>query len=303
MKKVIYRMYISVILKLSDLLLKLVSLASSSTRSISTRIILKYNDTKLLQQVWLSQLAIDKDIQWQDACYSFIGKDDIDGKLLWLFSRVGFTNRVSVDIGAGNCICGNTANLILFHKFKGYMIDAGSDGLKAGKVIYKALHSYVSEPIFINAMLTSQTVNKVLKDNGVPESFDLLSIDIDSIDLFIADGLSFKPRIIVVEFNNLWGPDESYSVPNRDGFTRELDDFLYGGASLLAFEKIFKAKGYRIAGIASSGFDAFFVTDTSEFAHIPHATIQSLYEQSPMWKQKHTESLNNIIRQKEWVKI
>jgi hypothetical protein len=236
------------------------------------------------------------------ARYSFLKGDGIDGMLLYLFARAGFANRVSVDIGSGDCVNGNTANLVLFHGFKGYMIDFSAAELATGKRVFESI-SGLQPPAFIAAMVTGGAINAILREHAVPERIDLLSIDIDSVDLYIVQQVSIQARVIVVEFNNLWGPDECYSVPNRDGFQREFKEFLYGGASLAAFQKVLRPKGYKLVGIAESGFDAFFVLDDADFREIPESSIHSLYDRSPIWRQRHRSSLGDAIRNKEWVQI
>jgi hypothetical protein len=302
MRQLLRKVYRAFKKRAGDFLFRLLSPWPPSAASLAYKIKFKYGETRLVQQMWLRQLATATDATLQQATYSFLGDDDIDGMLLYLFARGGFTNRVLVDVGAGDCINGNTANLILFHDFKGFMIDGGSEGLETGRQVYHAI-GHTHPPVFINAMLTSSNISGVLKEYGVPDNIDLLSIDVDSVDLFVAEQIKVTARVVVVEFNNLWGPDESFSVPNIDGFQRELSDFLYGGASLAAFHKIMTARGYKLVGVDASGFNAFFVLDIADFNQVPASTIQSLYEQSPVWQQSHKRSIGHLVRRKRWVEV
>jgi hypothetical protein len=181
------------------------------------------------------------------------------------------------------------------------MIDGGNE-FETARQGYGAF-SHVRIPHFIPALLTSGNVNEVLRSHQVPSEVDVLSIDIDSVDLYIAKQIEVKARVVVVEFNNLWGPDESFSVPNIDGFQRELGDFLYGGASLLAYDRVMSAKGYKLVGVAASGYDAFFVLDIADFQAVPARTVRELYETSPAWRRTHERSLADPIRSKPWVAI
>src|SRR3954453_10075967 len=57
-------------------------------------------------------------------CYS---QTDEDGILLYLFSRLGTTNRRCVEICAGDGIECNTANLIISHGWHGLLIDGDAE--------------------------------------------------------------------------------------------------------------------------------------------------------------------------------
>jgi len=288
--------------RLSDVLYRLLSPTTASPALLVHGIKQKFGETHLLQQLWLHHLRTTPDISLAGAHYSLLADDGIDGMVLYLFARGGFTNRVSVDIGAGNGINGNTANLVLFHDFKGYMLDCDGEAIAAGGRAYTML-GRAERVVFVDTMLTSGTVAGVCATHGIPDEVDLLSIDIDSIDLYVAEQIPTRARIIVVEFNNLWGPDESYSVPNVDGFRRELGEFLYGGASLRAFAKVLAAKNYKLVGVAASGFDAFFVLDTRDFKDVPAMSPQALYDRCEPWQRNHNRSINHPVRRKPWVAI
>lgn len=288
--------------RVGDVLCRLMNPTLPLPRALAYRILSKYGEAKLVQQLWLHYVQTTAALSIHQSEYSLMTSDQIDGMLLFLLARGGFTNRVSVDIGAGDGINGNTANLILFHGFRGFMIDGSPESLDIGRQAHAAIGRGLP-PTFIHALVTSGNINGLLQQHGAPERVDVLSIDIDSVDLYIAKAIAIVARIIVVEFNNLWGPDESMSVPNVDGFERDLGEFLYGGASLAAFNKTLTAKGYKLVGIAASGFDAFFVQDSEEFRDVPAIDIHALYERSPEWQKRHVSSANHPIRSRNWVRI
>jgi hypothetical protein len=68
---------------------------------------------------------------------------------------------------------------------------------------------------------------------------------------------------VVVEFNHLWGPDASVTVPYRDDFVGEFSQYGsdYAGASLKAFVKLGRDKGYRLVGTNAIATNAFFIRD------------------------------------------
>jgi hypothetical protein len=160
---------------------------------------------------------------------------------LYLSTILEVKTQSIIDIGCGNGINGNSANLIINHGFKALLIDAHQSSIDRGHHFYSRIPLlFNNPPTFLGNFLNRDNINKI-----IPESFkgelDILSIDIDSIDLHILEAIScVSPRIIVLEFNNAWGPTSFKSVPYSNAFTREwIDGLLYGGASLAAFNKIF----------------------------------------------------------------
>ena len=97
-------------------------------------------------------------------------------------------------------------------------------------------------------------------DNGVEGEIDLFSLDIDGIDYWIWNAVSvIQPRVVLVEYQDIWGPERAVTVPYKPDFNRfDVHPDFYG-ASLPAFVKLGHAKGYRLVGVNRYGFNAFFV--------------------------------------------
>ena len=51
--------------------------------------------------------------KFEDTGFSVYSQNDEDGLLLYIFSLIGSTNKICVDVGSGSPSGGNTANLIL----------------------------------------------------------------------------------------------------------------------------------------------------------------------------------------------
>lgn len=152
-----------------------------------------------------------------------------DRKLVKLFQRIGTTNCVAVEFGALDGLHGsNTAH---------FRIDAG------WRVVL--FDRAPLSPIVIGATITAENINQVFADAGVPQSFDLLSIDIDGNDLWVWEALTFRPRVVVIEFNPRWGPAKSRTVPYDPG--RLWDGTNYYGASVLALDRLARKKDYTLA--------------------------------------------------------
>ena len=95
---------------------------------------------------------------------------------------------------------------------------------------------------------------------GVPEEFDLLSIDIDQNTYYIWEGLrGFRPRVVVIEYNSSIPPEIDWKVEyDPDRICNGTNNF---GASLKALEKLASQLGYSLVGCEFIGANAFFVRD------------------------------------------
>lgn len=228
-----------------------------------------------------------------------------DGILLYIFSRIGTTNRVSVEIGCGYGAECNTANLILNHNWHGLLVDRSEERIKFAKQYYREkLNMGESSPVVRKARITKQNANQVLKDAGFEGEIDLLSIDIDGIDYWIWKEIEIiKPRVVVVEVQCIWGSKTSVTVPYSDDFEAEfIDGFgVYSGASLPAFNKLAIEKGFRFAGIESKGFNAFFVKNDIGRDLLPEEDISVIDGlQFVKWaKNKFLEP----VRHKKWIEV
>ena len=100
---------------------------------------------------------------------------------------------------------------------------------------------------------------------------DLLSVDIDGNDYWVVKGLNLSGiRIVVVEYNPLFGHSLPVSIPEDDDFQRShlLGNGLYFGASLRAWVDLLGARGFTFVGTNRAGNNAFFC-DSSSRNRIP----------------------------------
>lgn len=133
----------------------------------------------------------------------------------------------------------------------------------------------------LQSFVTPENINQLFTDAGVPVDFDVLSIDIDSIDYFVWEGLTeYTPRIVIVEYNSAIPATEEYIAPRDEAI--KLSGTSDEGASLLAYERLAKRKRYQLVYTELSGSNAFFIhesckqyfpdTDWSQF------TVENLYQ-------------------------
>lgn len=204
-----------------------------------------------------------KDRDLSDFGFRKYSQNGEDGILLCLFSLLGTTNKKVVEICAGNCVECNSANLILNHGWQGLLFDGDPVNIAMGKLFYRLNRDTMfNPPKLLNAWITKDSVNSLISGNGFSGEIDLLSLDLDGVDWWIWKGISvINPRVVVVEYNDRLGPELSLTVPYSDSFTAAFihDAPVYSGASLAAFVKLARQKGYILVGVENLGFNAFFV--------------------------------------------
>jgi hypothetical protein len=173
-------------------------------------------------------------------------QDGEDGITEQIFKIMGTSSKICVEFGAWDGFyLSNTANLWA-KGWKGILIEAD-------KTKYKTLIENVRkyDCHCINAFVSfdgPNTIENILKREGISNDIDLLSIDIDGDDYYIFESLeNLKPRLIICEFNPTIPPHIDL-IQERGG---------YFGCSAFSLVKLAEKKGYRL--IAASGGNCFFV--------------------------------------------
>ncbi|MBW1885921.1 MAG: FkbM family methyltransferase [Deltaproteobacteria bacterium] len=107
----------------------------------------------------------------------------------------------------------------------------------------------------------AENIESLLADHGVPEDFDLLSIDIDGNDYWVWKAISsYSPRVVIVEYNIFFLRETAKTIAYDVDHEWDKDDFgLYHGASLAAFEKLARSKGYALVHTEADSPNAIFV--------------------------------------------
>jgi hypothetical protein len=216
--------------------------------------------------------------------FKAFSQTDEDGILLYIFSIIGTVNKKSVEVCAGNGIECNTANLILNHGWHGLLVDGEQSLVEQGREYYRRNpNTYVYPPQFAHAWIKRDNVNDVIAENGFEGEIDLLSIDMDGVDYWIWEAIDVvRPRVIVVEYQDIVGPERALVVPYSDNFdatkyprTRGMPNFC--GASLPAFKKLADSRGYRLIGCNRYGYNAFFVRNPIAQDHLPEVPIKDCF--------------------------
>ncbi|HMD46990.1 MAG TPA: hypothetical protein VKG43_12560 [Acidimicrobiales bacterium] len=192
----------------------------------------------------------------------FYSQNGEDGIIQLLVAAVETDTKRSVEICAGDGIECNTANLLVNHGWTGLLVDGGEELVTRGREFYEwGPDTFSHPPTLRRAWVTAENVNQLVREADFDGEIDLLSLDLDGVDYWIWKALDcVRPRIVVAEFNDAWGPNESVTVPYDPQFAWQPGS-VYLGASLAAMCKLGAEKGYRLVGTQRYGFNAFFVRD------------------------------------------
>lgn len=187
--------------------------------------------------------------QYEKSVYSQQGED---GVIARIFELIGTDSKYAVDIGAYD---GRITSNVLNLEDQGW----GACKLEGGEIAdteEAKRHGVHKE------WVTPENVVDLFEKYEVPDNFDFLSLDIDSIDYHVLEALllnGYKPRAMVTEYNGSYGPVLPVVVryPVQPG---ELWGDYYG-ASLAAFYYLLKDHGYRLVYCEKNGVNAFWVRD------------------------------------------
>jgi hypothetical protein len=247
------------------------------------------------------------DVQFRS--YSQNGEDGI---LLYLFALIGTTNKKVVEICAGNGIECNAANLIINHRWIGLLCDGNEEFIEHGRGYYKRnQNTSWLPPRLVHAWITRDNVNDVIRSNGFSGEIDLLSLDMDGVDYWIWQAIDcVQPRVVVLEYNWIWGAERAVTIPyTRDFFNADpggvgggIGD-RYFGASLPAFVKLGRQKGYRLVGCEGWGFNAFFVRNDAGADLLPEIDAAACFSIPVQQQVRHPKILEAMDPAWEWVAV
>ena len=151
-----------------------------------------------------------------------------DYALKFIFDKIGTTNKTAIEFGAGNGR--RFSNTLLFEDmgWNRFLFDVKPGSDKVHKE-------------FINAT----NVNDIFKKYNVPQTVDLLSIDIDGNDYWVWGSMyPYRARVVVIEYNAVF-PGNILTVVKYDP-NRLFDQTRYYGASLAAYERLGRFRRYQL---------------------------------------------------------
>jgi len=206
---------------------------------------------------------------------------DEDGIIQEIFQRIGVTNKTFIEIGVGDGLENNTLFLLL-KGWKGFWVDGDLKNIKA--IHNKFFFLKDSGCLKIKqAWIDKDNIDSLIKDFGLPQEVDLLSIDIDGNDYHVFKNIvSLNPRVVVIEYNAKLPPPVKWVMTYNQCHTKTNTD--YFGASLKSFEYLFQKKGYLLVGCNIVGSNAFFVRKDLIGEHFhSDCSAENHYEEPKNW--------------------
>lgn len=202
-----------------------------------------------------------------------------DGKLLFLFSLLGMTEKTFVEFGSDDGINSNSANLYYHHGFNGLFLDGNEKALDRGRYFFdRHRNSTGKSPIFKQGMITAENINELIGSAGLKGEIGLLSIDIDGNDYWVWKAIDvIQPQVVIIETHNEFGMNDII-VPYDPNYMYPGKHPTYHGASPVAMTKLANHKGYRLVGSNELGFNFIYLKEDLLEREVPTVTVESLLQ-------------------------
>lgn len=216
-------------------------------------------------------------IPLQETGYRVFSQFEEDGKLLYIFAAMGIARGSFVDIGAGDGINSNCANLALNFGWTGVFVDGSIKCSESGRAFYDSHpDSWAYPPKFVQAIVNSENINNILRSSGTSPEPELMSIDIDGNDYWVWNAIDcITPKVVIIETQVAFGM-RNIVVPYNKDYRYPGDHPDYFGASPFAMAKLANQKGYRLVGANQYGFNAIYVRRGWAEGVLPEVTVESL---------------------------
>jgi hypothetical protein len=184
-----------------------------------------------------------------------------DGLTLALLHEAGPTTRRFIEIGSG-LSGGNGAFLAREWGWSGLMVDGHREHMQQVGRRFPMTTA-------VAAWITRENINGLITEHGYAGEIDLFSLDLDGNDYWIWEAVTASsPRVLIMEYNSMFGPHRSVTIPYDPQFDRHRHHSMYYGASLTALTRLNARKGYRLVAVEPAGVNAFFVRNDVA-PHIP----------------------------------
>ncbi len=187
--------------------------------------------------------------------------------------------KIFIDIGSSNGINSNCANLALNMGWHGLFIDGNKEGIAEGRKFYENHpDTTLFPPVFVEAFITRENINKLILDAGFTGSVGIMSIDIDGNDYWVWEAVNVAdPAVVIIETHIEFGMrdivvpyDAKYFYPGKHPD--------YHGASHVAMVKMGNRKGYRLVGSNRYGFNLIFVKKGLHEDRVPEVSLESVLQ-------------------------
>ncbi len=178
-----------------------------------------------------------------------------DGVLAEIFRRLNVSHGYFVEFGVEHGRENNTLALAR-QGWRGLWLERVPQHCEHARA---AIATHAAAIVLLERFVTRENILDLLASQGVPDDLDLLSIDVDGNDYWIAERIleRYHPKVLVVEYNAFFARGEDFVIDYAPDF--RWDQSNYFGASLKTFTSMMQQHGYALVGCERAGVNAFFV--------------------------------------------
>jgi len=197
------------------------------------------------------------DYEWK--IYSQWGEDGI---IDFLVSEVSIVNKTFIEFGVESFSESNCKYLLMKSDWNGFVIDGSQKNIEKLK---NSNYFYKYDLQALAAFVDADNINELLKKSEFERDLGILSVDIDGNDYHVLSKIDcFDPRIIICEFNPIFGNERKITVPYDPKFyrTKKHHSNLFFGASINALISLLTKQDYTLVGTGMQGGNAYFVKNS-----------------------------------------
>lgn len=231
-----------------------------NTRSIVNNLDRKLENLQMaLGRIEARQVQQNASVDLREKEFQVFSQWGEDGIIQYLIQTVPITERSFIEFGIQNYTESNTRFLLKNNNWRGLVIDGSKANIEYVKD--DSVH-FLYNLTAVCAFIDKDNINTIIQKNGFEGDVGLLSIDIDGNDYWVWKEINvILPRIVICEYNSLFGPHRKVTVPYNPEFMRNKAHYsdLYYGASIAALVELGSKKGYVFVGGNTAGNNLFFV--------------------------------------------
>ena len=229
-----------------------------------------------LGRIELRQLELLKETNINNWEFQITSQWGEDGIIQYLIKYIEIPNKTFVEFGVESYKECNTRFLLQNNNWNGLIID-GSEKL-INEIKAENIHWKYDLKAVAN-FITKENIDNIFIENNIKGDIGLLSIDIDGNDYWVWEKISvIKPRIIIAEYNSLFGNKASISIPYNKDFVRGVNmPVSYYGASITALTYLANSKGYSLVYGNKAGNNVFYVRKDLLNEHVKEIQIEQAY--------------------------
>ena len=207
-----------------------------------------------------ARLSYNKIKDINDLDFKVFSQNGEDGIIDYFLHQLKIKKPKFVEIGVGDYTESNTRYLFETTSPKGIIFDT-IDDFKAR--VTENIKLWKGDLKIIKKSINPDNILNLLEKNNFLKNLDLFSLDIDGIDYWVIEKLPKDfSKIVVLEYNPIFGSKLKLTVPNLKNFNRSKYHYsnLCFGASIKALIDLMNKKNFVFVGTNLANCNAFFVS-------------------------------------------